>query len=133
MSDALEHLQQGDQYLSATGMLSGRESRFNTELLYDIMFLAAENYLVSILNANGIIPADHTYMQLCSEAESSIDFPLNLKERLLRIERMNDICMVAPGPEFTPTESVIEEFASICFELKSLADTHYAMRYAAHA
>ncbi len=118
LSEWKEFFAEGDQYLRvAERSAVTRTEVFTPEILYNIIGMAIEKYLMAFLMHNGQMADNHTMLDLLHSVER-ITGPLpELKEKLAFIDSFQEICDMdnfnrrSPSEEEVPTLLATANFA----------------------
>ena len=105
-----EFLRDGEGYLkTATVAHAERKSAFTPEILYNIIAMAIEKFVMAALMRHGTMPYNHTMTDLVEAMEET--FPgaiVDIKEGLLQLDAFQQICdldgfsITPPGMEEIP-------------------------------
>ena len=105
-----EFLRDGKGYLkTAVAGHRNRQQVFTSEILYNIIAMAVEKFIMAALMQHGAMPYNHTMADLVEAMEST--FPgrmTDIREGLLDLDRYQDICnfdgfkISSPGMEKIP-------------------------------
>lgn len=113
-------IKEGDQYLkSATP--KGEKSKFNNEILYNLLSMALEGYIMAILDYHTALPDNHTYTDLINGLEKVYDLPDDLKSRIMKYEGIQSICSVDQFEIRTATDEELIELHGAITEIKDIA------------
>ena len=105
-----EFLADGEAYLrTAKGAYTKRKAVFTPEILYNLIAMAIEKFVMAALMQRGTMPYNHTMLDLVEAMENT--FPGRMKELgkgLLEMDKYQEICdldgfkIVPPGMEEIP-------------------------------
>ncbi|MBS2098754.1 hypothetical protein [Carboxylicivirga linearis] len=113
-------LAEGDQYLN--GMPKpGKPSKFGTDIRYNMLSMGFESYVMAILDFKDNLPDNHTFSDLVYGLEREIDLDLELKERILKYESIQEICSLDKYTIKQPSEDEITDLHGAILEIKVLA------------
>lgn len=89
-----DYLEDGDGYLrTATGAYLNRKKIFTSEILYNIIAMAIEKFVMAALMWHGTLPYNHTMADLVESMEETFPGALaDIREGLLRLDAYQDIC-----------------------------------------
>lgn len=113
-------MKHGDQYLKAFTNY-GANSRFNTEIQYNLLSMSLEAYIMAILDFHGTMPDNHTYTDLMNAVEGVINIDYNLKKRILKFESIQSICSIEKYHTEKPSNEDIIELREAIQEIGELA------------
>lgn len=117
------YLQDGDGFLR-TGLAAhtkGKQS-FTPEILYNIVAMAIEKYVMAALMKHGELPYNHTMGDLVAAMEEV--FPeaiIELKDGLLNLDRYQEICDVESFNIIPPGAHEIPEMLALAVKMQELA------------
>lgn len=115
-----EWLMQGDQYLKAGTPKSGK-SKFGTGILYNLLSMSMESYIMAILDYKKNLPDNHTYTDLVNGLERVMPVNPKLRDRILKYESIQSICSVDKFIIKEPTTHQIDDLRGAIIEVKGLA------------
>ncbi len=115
-----EWLPKGDQYLNAGTPKSGT-SKFGTDILYNVLSMALESYIMAILDYKQNLPDNHTYTDLIFGLERVMTIDPKLKEKILKYESIQSICSIDKFSIKKPTDEQITDLRDAIIEVKDLA------------
>jgi len=113
-------LAQGDQYLKAGTPKNGR-SKFGTGILYNLLSMSMESYIMAILDYHKNLPDNHTYTDLVNGLERVMPVNPELRNRILKYESIQSICSVDKFLIQEPTDHQIDDLRGAIVEVKDLA------------
>ncbi|HEB49790.1 MAG TPA: hypothetical protein ENI89_04195 [Desulfobulbus sp.] len=89
-----EFLEQGEGYLkTATRGYAGRRKIFTPEILYNLIAMAIEKFVMAALMRQGSLPCNHTMADLVEAMEALFpDLIAEFREDLLALDRYQEIC-----------------------------------------
>ena len=101
-------LNNGDRYLSAATP-KGEKSRFGPDLIYNLLSMSLEGYVMAIMDFHNTLPENHTYTDLVYALESVTRLDPALKSRILKHESIQSICSVDKYYRTSPTEKELDD------------------------
>ena len=103
-----EYLEDGNGYLrTAKGGYANRKKIFTSNILYNIIAMAIEKFVMAALMRHGTLPYNHTMADLVESMEGTFPGALgDIREGLLRLDSYQDIC---DPYEFTIVELAMDE------------------------
>lgn len=89
-----EFLQHGDDYLkTVSSAYFNRKKAFTPEILYNIVAMSIEKFIMAALMRHGALPYNHTMSDLVESMEETFPKKLgDLKEKLLALDQYQEIC-----------------------------------------
>ena len=123
-----EFLHEGEAYLkTAHGAHAKEREVFTPEILYNIIAMAIEKFVMAALMKHGALPYNHTMGDLVYAMEETFPGALgDLKERILDLDQYQEICDVDAFAIRPPGIEEIEGMLVIARQLQSL--THALIR-----
>lgn len=116
-------LQQGDQYLTA-GTPKGDKSKFGTSILYNLLSMSLESYVMAILDFKQNLPDNHTFTDLIMGLERVTPINQTLKQKILKYESIQSICSVDKFSIKQPSVDEIDDLRGAIVEIKTMAYEH---------
>lgn len=113
-------LKNGDQYLKAATP-AGKKSRFGTDIRYNLLSMSLESYIMAILDYNGTLPDNHTFIDLITALEKVMPVDEKLRERILKYESIQSICIIEEYTRSDPSEEDIDDLRGAILEISRLA------------
>lgn len=113
-------LTNGEKYFRAA-CPEGRESRFLPELRYNLLSMSLEGYVMAIADFHNTLPYNHTYTDLMETLETLVSLDPDLKARILKHERLQEICSLEDYHRSTPSEEDLAELGSAVDRIGTLA------------
>lgn len=95
-------LKEGDQYLKA-GTPKKEKAVFSNEILYNLLSMSLEGYVMAILDFHQRLPFNHTFRDLMDGLERVVDLDKDLKARILQYENIQSICSIEKYHRRAPT------------------------------
>lgn len=87
--------------------------KFSPEILYNLCALAIEHFFMAFLMRQGRLAEHHTLRALARDAERLRPLPEDLKLRLLRMDRFQEICVLITYQRRVPAEEDVPEFLAL--------------------
>lgn len=112
-------LKNGDQYLKASG--SSRKMRFDTDIVYNLLGLSLEGYVMAILDAHNSLPENHTFTDLMDALDSVCPIDPELRASILKYESLQSICSVDKYLRQKPTVEAVNELRHSVEQIGQLA------------
>ncbi|MCL7486725.1 MAG: hypothetical protein M8357_00940 [Desulfobulbaceae bacterium] len=107
-----EFLEAGNRYLhTAKGAYSNRRRIFTAPILYNIIAMAVEKFVMAALMRHGTMPYNHTMVDLVEAMEETFPGAIaDIREGLLHLDTYQDIC----DPwEFTIIEPAMDDIQAM--------------------
>ena len=100
-----DFLKDGDGYLrTAVGAYKKQRKVFTPEILYNIIAMAIEKFVMAALMRHGALPYNHTMRDLVEAMDETFPSAIDdLREGLLKMDQYQDICDL-DGFRITPPE-----------------------------
>jgi hypothetical protein len=117
-----EFLKDGEGYLrTAVGGYQKRQQVFTSEILYNIIAMAIEKFVMAALMRHGAMPYNHTMGDLVEAMESTFPGRMGtLGEGLLDLDRYQEICDVDAFNICPPGMEKISGMLELAKELHTL-------------
>lgn len=117
-----EFLQDGEGYLkTAVGAHERRKDIFTSEILYNIIAMAIEKFVMAALMRYGTMPYNHTMGDLVEAIEQTFpDAMGDIREKLLELDKYQEICDLDTYNISPPTMEEIPAMLELAERLKAL-------------
>jgi hypothetical protein len=112
-------LKNADDYLKA--IAPNKISRFGTDIRYNLITMALENYIMAILDYHNNTPGNHSIINLMRTLESIMPIDKTLKQRILKYTIVQSICSIDLYNRKNPTEEDIEDLTGAVNEIGNMA------------
>lgn len=112
-------LRNGDQYLKAAG--TPEKTRFDTDILYNLLGMALEGYVMAILDIHNSLPDNHTFTDLMDALETVCPVNIELRKRILDYENIQSICSTEKYHREKPAVHEVHELRKAVKEIGTLA------------
>jgi hypothetical protein len=112
-------LHNGDQYMKASG--SKQKTRFDTDIIYNLLGMSLEGYVMAILDAHNSLPENHTFTDLMDALETVSPITPELRQRILKYESIQSICSVDKYLRENPSVEAVNELREAVEEIGQLA------------
>jgi HEPN domain-containing protein len=101
-----DYLKDGESYLkTAAGAFEKQKNAFTPEILYNIIAMAIEKFIMAVLMRHGELPYNHTMRDLVEAMDTAFPAAIDeLREGLLRMDGYQEICDLY-GFTIVPPES----------------------------
>lgn len=105
-----EFLEDGNGYLrTATGAFYNGNKTFTPDILYNLVAMSIEKFVMAALMRHGTMPYNHTMADLVEAMEDTFPHAIDeIRGGLLKLDSYQDICdpydftIVSPAPEEIP-------------------------------
>jgi len=117
-----DYSKDGDGFLkTAVGAYEKQRKVFTPEILYNIIAMAIEKFIMSALMRHGALPYNHTMRDLVDAMDETFPSALDeLREGLLRMDQYQDICDLDGFRITPPGMKEIQGMLNIAQKLQSL-------------
>lgn len=116
------YLRDGDAYLR-TGIAAHAKGKkaFTPEILYNIVAMAIEKFVMAALMQRGALPYNHTMGDLVESMEEVFPNAMgDLKDKLLDLDRYQEICDVDAFTIIPPTTEEIPNMLALAVRMQEL-------------
>jgi len=117
-----EFLQDGDGYLKTA--IAGHERRqniFTSEILYNIIAMAIEKFVMAALMRHGALPYNHTMGDLAEAMDETFPNAMgDIGERLIELDKYQEICDIDTYNISPPSMEAIPAMLQLADRLKTL-------------
>ncbi len=101
-------LKNADQYLAAATP-KGEKSKFGPDLLYNLLSMSLEGYVMAIMDFHDALPENHTFTDLIMAIETVIPLEQDLKNRILGHESIQSICSIDKYQRRSPAQAELAD------------------------
>ncbi|HER63366.1 MAG TPA: hypothetical protein ENO11_05250 [Desulfobacteraceae bacterium] len=117
-----EFLEAGNRYLrTAKGAYINRRKIFTAGILYNIIAMAVEKFVMAALMRHGTMPYNHTMADLVEAMEETFPGALaDIREGLLHLDTYQDICDPWEFTIIEPTMDDIQAMLDLAEKLREL-------------
>jgi len=117
-----EFLQDGEGYLkTAVGAYERRKDIFTSEILYNIIAMAIEKFVMAALMRHGAMPYNHTMGDLVEAMEMTFPHAMgDIREKLLELDKYQEICDLETYTISPPDREEIPDMLKVAEQLKRL-------------
>ncbi len=120
------YLREGRQYLAAARNGYRGKRAFNNELVYNLIGLSVEKFLVGLCLHRGHLPADHTLAGMVIEAHRLCPLEPSLAEAIRMMDRVQDLCSLEVNVRCTVSDPQIESLLAMNERVAAYVSTHTA-------
>jgi hypothetical protein len=107
-----------------------KESIFSDELIFNILTMAIEKYLVGLLMSIGIMPANHVIKYLLEETGKKFLIDQSIQKHLVSVDDYLYLCSIDNFTKNTPPREELENIIAAVDKLKLLVQAHTAIELA---
>jgi len=117
-----DFLKEGKAYLkTAAGAYERRQDIFSAEILYNIIAMAIEKFVMAALMRHGAMPYNHTMGDLVEAMEETFCGAMGeMKEKVLALDKYQEICDLETYKIRPPAMEEIPEMLRLAKQLESL-------------
>jgi HEPN domain-containing protein len=101
-----------------------KKSVFSDELIFNILTMSIEKYLVGLLMSIGIMPANHVIKYLLEETEEHFKIDVSIQKHLAAIDDYLYLCSVDNFTKNTPPREDLEKMINAVEKLKFFVQEH---------
>ncbi len=103
-----KHIRDGRRYLKTAVNGGDRPAVFTNELRFQLAAMAIEKLIVGVCQYHHRMPVDHTLSGLAADLAPVCPLDGALVERIRQIERIDDMCSLAPARRLPPDDTQIQ-------------------------
>lgn len=117
-----EFLRDGEAYLkTAVAAHQKRQDVFTPEILYNIVAMAIEKFVMAALMRHGTLPYNHTMVDLVESMEETFPNAMgDIREGLIELDKYQDICALDNYHISPPSMEEIPDMLELGQKLRSL-------------
>jgi len=117
-----EFLEEGNAYLkTAVGAFNRRRHIFTAEILYNIIAMAIEKFVMAALMKHGALPYNHTMGDLVEAMEETFSGAIGaMKGELIALDKYQEICDLETYTIRVPSMEEIAEMLALAGQLQEL-------------
>jgi len=119
-----DHIRDGRQYLNTACRGLSRPAVFNNELIFQLAAMAIEKLIVGVCQYHHRMPFDHTLSGLVDGLTPVCPMDAGLAEEIKRIERLDDMCTLAPVRRKVPGDMDIRRILDVGRQVAGFAERH---------
>lgn len=105
-------------YKTAIKSYSGEGKSFNNELLYNIVSMSMERFLISLLLFNNKMPLSETISGLIRELKDVVEWPAEFVTEVRWMNKFLHLCSLDPTPMKIPNDEEMLRIMNIAKEVK---------------
>jgi len=119
-----------DSYYNSARGAFYKDSKFTTELIFNILTMAVEKYLVGLLMSKGIMPENHVIKYLLEETELYFTLDKTVHQNLTKVDEYLYICSLDSFTKKVPSRDELESMIMALDNLKNFVHKHTAIEFA---
>jgi len=106
-----EFIEEGARYLkTAVNGARQRSQVFTPEIVYNLVAMSIEKYVMGFLFQKKLLPENHTLRDLMDALRQASELPDDLYESVTGLDRFQEICSLAAYHREVPDKSDVETF-----------------------
>ncbi|MDF1550365.1 MAG: HEPN domain-containing protein [Bacteroidales bacterium] len=113
-----------DSYYNSARKAFYKDSKFNTELIFNILTMSIEKYLVGLLMSKGIMPLNHVIKHLLKETEEHFKLDVIIQKHLAKVDDYLYICSLDDFTKKIPSKEEMENIMVAVEQLKVFTHAH---------
>lgn len=119
ITDWRNYYHDGENFLrTATVGQSNRPEIFTPEILYNVIAMAIEKFIMGFLMYNGDMADNHTMADMIHSMERHLQLPPDLASKLIHLDSFQEICDLDIYSYKTPTRGQIDEMLATARETR---------------
>ena len=123
-------LRHANGYFSTAMRAYQKNSVFSDELIFNILTMAIEKYLVGLLMSVGILPVNHVIKYLLMEVNQHFDIDKTVRQKLEDVDNYLDICSLDEFLKITPSKEELGKLIEATSQLKIFIYNHVPVEFA---
>ena len=123
-NDCASYVEAGNSYLRTAQRGHRRDSVFNGTMIYHILCLSIEKYLMGIFCFHNAIPQHSTLSHMVQEAADFADLPADLIEQVRAMDSVLNLCDPAAPLQAVLTESQLGSMIRVGERIRDVASAH---------
>lgn len=126
IDDWEQYLDDGKRFLATAVAANEKQKRgFTPEVIYNLVAMAIEKYIMAFLMKNGDLAENHTMEDLTTALERHLGPLPDLRSKMLFLDSFQDICDLQEFVCTTPTSKQIVHIIEIGIGVKQLLLPHF--------
>lgn len=89
-----KYLTEGKQFYKVAENGARQPKKFTPVILYNVMAMSIEKYMMALCMYNGIMPENHTLSDLVRSVKEFLTLPGEMEKKLLHLDSIQQICSV---------------------------------------
>jgi hypothetical protein len=123
-NDCESYFNAGDSYLKTAKRGHGRSSVFTGTMIYHILCLSIEKFLMGIFCCHNAIPQHSTLSHMIQEAAAFTDMPKELIEQVNAMDNVLNLCDPGAPLQAVLTESQLQAMLIVGEKVRNLVSDH---------
>jgi c-di-GMP-related signal transduction protein len=123
-SDCASYFDAGNSYLEAAKRGNHRRSVFSGTMIYHILCLSVEKFLMGIFCYHNAIPQHSTLSHMVQEVAAFTDVPKALIERVQSMDNILNLCEPNAPLQMTLTENQLQDMLSLAEKIRDIVSTY---------
>lgn len=121
-----DYVKDGESYLkTAVGAFEKQKKAFTPEILYNIIAMAIEKFIMAALMRHGTLPYNHTMKDLIAAMDAAFPAAIDeLREGLVRMDGYQEICDLDGFRIVPPESSEIPGMLNLAQKLRRLVTAY---------
>lgn len=103
-----QFLNEGKQFFKTASNGVGKPEKFTPDILYNIVSMSIEKYIMAFLMKSKNLPFNHTLQDLLDGIKKVTNVDRDLEERLIHLNSFQEICSVDQYSRKSPSNEDIE-------------------------
>ncbi len=117
------YLTDGDRYLNtAVNGFRNRPAVFTPEIVYNLVGMAIEKHVMGVMLHDKKMPDNHTLTDLVNALKDLCDVDRDLYDRILNMDRFQEICSLAAYHREPPAPNDVPEFLEVGTRVQALVN-----------
>lgn len=118
-----QFLNDGSRYLkTATNGFRSRPAVFTPEIVYNLVGMAIEKHIMGFLLHDNRLPDNHTLTDLIHALEDLCNVETDLYDRVIRMDRFQEICSMDAYRREPPDAGDVPEFLEVGGRIQTLVE-----------
>jgi hypothetical protein len=127
MNEWKEYLADGERFLkTAVNGHRNRPTIFTPEIVYNLVGMAVEKHIMGFLMRDGRLADNHTLTDLVRALEEICEVEPDLYDRVIRMDRFQEICSMDAYHRQPPQHGDVPEFLEIGDRIRALVEARLA-------
>lgn len=123
MNEWKDFLADGDRYLkTAANGFRNRPGVFTPEIVYNLVGMAIEKHIMGFLMHDDRLADNHTLTDLVHALEDLCEVDSDLYDRVIRMDRFQEICSMDAYRRQPPNVEDVPEFLAVGDRVRALVD-----------
>jgi len=123
-NDCESYFDAGNSYLETAKRGHKRSSVFTGTMIYHILCLSIEKFLMGIFCYHNAIPQNSTLSHMIQEAAAFTDMPVELIEQVKSMDNVLNLCDPNAPLQAVLTESQLQGMLSVGEKIRNLVSAH---------